>query len=361
MPPGAQSPVLIIGTERSGSNLLRLMLNAHPRIVIPHPPHFMRYLGPCATTYGDLADPRNRMRLVRDALLLQRHHLHPWEYEIDPGAVVARSHPSLFGVVAAIYDEYRRAAGKPRWGCKSTFMVDHVDDARAVFPRARFIWLVRDPRDVAGSAKFSIFGHCHPVLTARLWNRQQGRAQEALRAHGPAAVHLVRYEDLVSGPEIVLKALCHFLDEDFHPAMLAPHRTPAAVRISALSQSWRNNGCPVNTASVGSHARRLTGREQAWVADLTRGMAAGLGYELPPASPAPVPSGLALRTVDAVQRLRVEASSARHDRNYRQRKARDTVVCLITARAWIRARRRRWRRAVPSTPEESCCPPPTKT
>jgi len=36
-------PLFILGTERSGSNLLRLICNAHSRITIPHPPHILRY------------------------------------------------------------------------------------------------------------------------------------------------------------------------------------------------------------------------------------------------------------------------------------------------------------------------------
>ena len=48
-------PLFIIGTERSGSNLLRVILDAHSRISVPHPPHIMRYFSPLVARYGDLA------------------------------------------------------------------------------------------------------------------------------------------------------------------------------------------------------------------------------------------------------------------------------------------------------------------
>ena len=40
------APVFIVGTERSGSNLLRVMLNASSELAVPHPPHVMRYFAP---------------------------------------------------------------------------------------------------------------------------------------------------------------------------------------------------------------------------------------------------------------------------------------------------------------------------
>ena len=57
-----------MGTERSGSNLLRLILNAHSRIAVPHPPHVLRYFAPLEAGYGDLSRRGNRARLVDDVL-----------------------------------------------------------------------------------------------------------------------------------------------------------------------------------------------------------------------------------------------------------------------------------------------------
>jgi hypothetical protein len=311
------------------------MLNAHPQFEVPHPPHFMRYLAPLAPAYGDLAIERNRARLVRDALALQARHIHPWEYAIDPAAVVASAHPSVFGVVAAIYDQCRVAAGKPRWGCKSTFMVDHVEDVLPVCPGARFIWLVRDPRDVAASAKEAVFGHCHPLLTARLWLAQQSRAGAALDRHGPGLVHLLRYEDLVSAPEAALRGVCRFLAVDYEDSMIEAHQTMAARRTAVLSLSWRNVGQPVSTAGVGSYRWRLSTAELAWVEGATRPVAADLGYQMP-VRVGGTPGPRAVRVADALLRLRTEARALRTDRNYWQRVRRDAFTRRLTVMARAR-------------------------
>ena len=76
-------PIFIIGTERSGSNLLRLILNAHSEIAVPHPPHVMSYFGPLEKYYGDLSRESNFRRLAKDVIVHLRSHIHPWEVEVD--------------------------------------------------------------------------------------------------------------------------------------------------------------------------------------------------------------------------------------------------------------------------------------
>ena len=335
-----RSPVLIIGTERSGSNLLRLILNAHSSIAVPHPPHFMRYLSPVEAAYGDLTREEARRAAVRDALTLLRVHIHPWDCTVDEDAVVEAADPSLFGVVAAIYEEYRRTHGKERWGCKSTFMVEHVDTVLAHYPQARFVWLVRDPRDVAASAKRSVFGPYHPYLTAGLWVREQQLGQRALERHGPDVVHLLHYEQLVARPEEEITRLCAFLDEPFEPAMLEPHRTGAARQIAGLSASWRNSSRPISGRSVGRYRTGLTDTERRQVELRAGRMMEQLGYD-PGADAAgavrpPSPVGLFARNLGL--RLATEYRSLRGDANHARRWRRDATVWRLRTAARLRSR-----------------------
>lgn len=336
--------MFIIGTERSGSNLLRLVLNAHPRIAVPHPPHFMRYLAPLAGRYGDLTAEPGRRRLVRDALTLLRRHIHPWDHPIDADRVLAESAPTVFGVVAAIYEQYREGAGKARWGCKSTFMVDHVDEALAEYPSARFVWLVRDPRDVAASARRSVFGPCDPYLTARLWAGQQERARAARARRGPETVALFRYEDLVRDPRAEITRLCAFIGEEPDPAMFEPHRTDAARQTSVLSRSWENTGRPISVAAVRRHEHDLSPRDRAEVEAVTWPLLVELGYEADPARRPPSKvrpprrSAVGVRVRDAVLRAGVEVRSMRSDANHWRRWRRDATTYLWRLTALRRPR-----------------------
>jgi hypothetical protein len=320
------SPIFIIGTERSGSNLLRLILHAHSRIAVPHPPHLVRYFAPLMPSYGDLRSDRAFALFTRDVVQLLETHIHPWEVKIDVEELRRTARRDLLGVYVALYEQYRRALGKARWACKSTFMIDQVGPLLDRIPDAQLIFLVRDPRDVAASSKKSVFSTFHPHRTALLWREQQEKGLDLLQALPAGTIHLLRYEDLVREPEAAVRSLCAFLEEDFEPAMLRHFEGEEARRTAALAESWENTSRPVNGASVGRFGKDMSPREVQLVESVAAGAMARLGYL--PAAPASPESGLAapgvlerlyIGVMERVLWLRVEARSLSRDRNFGRR------------------------------------------
>jgi len=256
------NPVFIIGTERSGTNLLRLILNAHPDIAVPHPPHIVKLFTPLAPLYGDLSSDDNFRRLIVDVCRMVELHTYPWEIRPDPERVfreaVARE---LICIYFAIYDQYLEYTGKKRWCCKSTFMIDHVADILRFHPDARFIFMVRDGRDVAVSAKSSIFNHYHVFYSARRWQREQRLGLEWLKKLPHDQIMLLKYEELTAAPVTAVKKLCAFLDLPYSDNMLEYHRFNEAKKSGALSISWKNTAKPVIPGNQGKFHRLLTERE----------------------------------------------------------------------------------------------------
>jgi hypothetical protein len=262
MSPNERGPVFIIGTERSGSNLLRLILNRNPAIYIPHPPHLMKDLGPVEHLYGDLSVDVNFRRLVNAAARLVELHFSPWEIKPDrEEAFAAAAARRLYCVKARFYDQYRRFRGAARWGCKSTFMVHYADQARRYSPGSRFVHLVRDGRDVAVSAKKSVFNHFHPYYVARLWSAQQRLAAQLASRLGHEEFLTVRYEDLLADPERETRRLCGFLGEDYSPDMLNYFEDREARGLAGLSGSWENCGKPILRDNAGKYRGALSAQE----------------------------------------------------------------------------------------------------
>lgn len=256
------SPIFIIGTERSGSNLLRLMLNQHPSIAIPHPPHILKEMMPLEPLYGDLSDDRNFRRLIADTITLVKLHFYPWDGPLDADAVFAEAIArDVYGVKAALYDQYRRAKGKKRWGCKSTFVIHYVDRVRRHSPDAKFIHLVRDGRDVAVSAKRSVFNHFHPHYVGRLWGEQQRAAIALARRLPPESMLGVRYEDLLDDPAREVRRVCGFLGEDYSDALLDYFESDEAKSLASHSRSWENVDKPVLKANHSKYKRELSAEE----------------------------------------------------------------------------------------------------
>jgi sulfotransferase family protein len=317
------NPIFIIGTERSGTNLLRLILNAHPHIAVPHPPHIVKFFGPLAPRYGDLHDDRNFRRLVADVCRMVELHPYPWEIVPDRERVVREARDrNLISIYFALYDQYLAASGKKRWACKSTFMIDHVAEILRYHPQARFIYMVRDGRDVAVSAKASIFNHFHPYYSALRWQREQETGLAWLAKLPPEQIMLLKYEELTADPQGVTERLCAFLDEPFDGRMLDYYRQPEARKSGSLSLSWQNTARPVLKDNTEKFRNELTPSEILLVEAICYRELQALGYRLTFSVPElascraemlrPRP---AYRATEILLKLKAEARHLARDRN----------------------------------------------
>lgn len=313
-------PIFIIGTERSGSNLLRLILNAHSEIAVPHPPHVMSYFGPLEKYYGNLSRELNFRRLVRDVITHLRSHIHPWEVDIDEETLVRTASPrDLFGIYVALYEQFMKAMGKQHWGCKSTFMIHHVKRILACYPGAKLIWLVRDPRDVALSSRFSVFNPYHPYYTAQLWARQQELGLELEATCRPANLLRVHYEALITKPQETVERICRFIGVSFEQAMLRFFETPQARMSASLAQDWRNTAVPILSDNANKFLSRMSAQDITIIEAMAGETMQKLNYQKVCVQTSANPAGgfrrVNYRLKNEWLRLQVEYRSVRRDRN----------------------------------------------
>ncbi|MFH0781133.1 MAG: sulfotransferase [Pseudomonadota bacterium] len=273
------APIFIIGTERSGSNLLRLILNSHSSIAVPHPPHILKYFSPFENNYGDLCQHKNLKRLTDDILGLLAVHVYPWELHLEPEKIVAGvPSPDVIGVFYSIYNAYQKHCGKRRWACKSTFMIHHIAKIVKTCPAAKFLWLVRDPRDVAASSRKSIFSPFHPYFTARLWRAQQLLGLQFYEGQGADRCCLIRYEDLIGDPVGTVGKICRFIEEDYEPAMLQFYRSKSAQKSESLSGAWKNTASPILSGNMNKFVEELSPSEIELIENETGNLMARFGY-----------------------------------------------------------------------------------
>ncbi|MBF0217050.1 MAG: sulfotransferase [Candidatus Omnitrophica bacterium] len=255
-------PIFIIGTERSGTNMLRLMLDAHPSICVPHPPHIFKNFYPLLSKYGDLDKEDNLRCLVNDVVRSVELHHYQWPLGIDREKVFSASlGKGLAGVFGAVYDQYLAHTGKKRWACKSTFMIHHVDLMREVYPGAKFIYMVRDGRDVALSARDSIFSDYSVYYSALRWKREQDLGEQLLERLKEDDIILLKYEELIKDTEKELKRISGFIREEFFPGMLKFFNTREAAKSAGISLAWRNTGRPVMSGNSGKFLAGLSEKE----------------------------------------------------------------------------------------------------
>jgi hypothetical protein len=262
--PRTSDPFFIIGSERSGTTLLMIMLGLHPRLAVPEVTWWYPRFRPYLHTYGDLDRAESFRALVDEMVWGLKTPF--FGLPVNPrtitdevvGAVPSRSFADVFDVMLRRYADHE---GKPRWGEKTPHNVFFVREILEDFPGARFLHLVRDGRDVAVDQLRSAFGPRNVYAAARLWS-EVVRAGQAARGSTPRSQWLdVSYESLVRDPAEQMRRVLAFLGEDFDPSVLRPQHSDIAQR-RAKTRDHRPLGGPVTTEFVGHHRVHLSLHDQ---------------------------------------------------------------------------------------------------
>lgn len=212
-PPSAPGPIFIVGCWRSGTTLLRDLLRSHPNLAFGLESEFIPWV---TARHGDPTDVRTARRLGQDIC----RRLAAQNYPVDLTAADFDHCRSAAQAVALPFERFAEQVGKPRWGDKTPFYVEHIDQIHELFPTAKFLHIVRDGRDCALSIRERPFGPNTIFHAARIWRRYVQKGRQARRRLGPEVVHEVRFERLVAEPEPVLRRIVEFVDEPWHEATL---------------------------------------------------------------------------------------------------------------------------------------------
>ncbi|MCG8429209.1 MAG: sulfotransferase [Chromatiales bacterium] len=240
-------PIFMIGMQRSGSNLLRLMLNQLDEVAAPHPPHVLQRMIPLQSHYGDLSEDENFDLLVDD--ICQLVELNPVEWEsvkLDRDEVKSLCREnSLIAVFGAVYDICAKAQGASTWCCKSLANIKYVDEIERYFKNPKYIYLYRDGRDVALSFRKAVVGDKHFYNIAKGWTHVQEIGLSLKSQIDSSRLFAVSYEQLTAEPDSTARKLCEFLGVRYTEGMLDFHRSTEAKRAAGSSALWGNVTQPV--------------------------------------------------------------------------------------------------------------------
>jgi hypothetical protein len=242
-----QQPIFMIGTQRSGSNLLRLMLNQLSEIASPHPPHILERLSPLLKYYGDLYLNGSFHLLAEDVCQLVELNPVAWEgVRLDVDDVLSRCREnSLVALHGAVYDVCAESWNAQTWCCKSLANINYVEEIERYFDDPRYIFLYRDGRDVALSFQKAVVGEKHIYHIAKGWAKTQERALTLLDQIGNDRLIMVSYEELTTKSETTMRRLCEFLNVEYSNRMLEFHASDEARRAAVSSTLWNKVTQPV--------------------------------------------------------------------------------------------------------------------
>ena len=277
-----QEPFFIVGAMRSGTTLLRLMLAAHSRIVIPPESHFIPHLYFEEKRLGGLGGVRPK---VVEWLIA---HPRLADFHLEPGffreAVGTLEPFQTRTIVETIFGEFARRHGKLRWGEKTPWYRAVVPELAELIPEARFIHILRDGRDTALSARRSSFGPATWAGAAYLWRDSVRDAWNGLGRIPKSRALELHYEDLLLAPEKTLRSVCDFLQEKYEPQMLEFSRQ-AGELVPAWESNWHAKlAGQLDLNNAGKWKRELTAAEVLLFQQVASPELLRAGYELQPVS-----------------------------------------------------------------------------
>lgn len=291
-------PVFIGGHPKSGTSLVRSLLDGHPQLVVyPEESVFFRRYLPRVNGL----DHAGQLRLAEETLL----HIFTWNNSAPPpsqAGFLDRDYSAIpfdrvraamtgllerYGVrhpgdiLSAAVLAYGEVSGHwqptaQRWVEKSPYNEFYAPQIFAWWPEARVVHVLRDPRDNYASyrRKHSSWG---AEFFASNWRRSTQAGFDNQAQFGENRYLLLRYEELVRTPEQALQQLCAFLDIENHPALTQPTRA---------GQDWEGNSMfaqvfkGISAAPTGRWTESLLAREAAMIEWIARPQMAAAGYAL---------------------------------------------------------------------------------
>ena len=260
MTPGGP-PLLILGVRRSGTTLLRVMLDRHSQLAVPDESYFVPQL---ADRHLRRVDPDE---FVDD--LRRIDTLAEWDVPLDEVRARLTEEMPIGAAIGTVYAVYAEHLGKPRWGDKTPMYMQNLRLLERLFPDALFVHLIRDGRDAALS-----FLSMPKGLMTETWMQPgdvatfaaQWRTEiKAARRLGHRVGHRyleIRYEHLVEDAPAVLRRVCQFAALGFETGMLdyagsvdvstKPHQQSLTRPPTAGLRDWRLQMSPED---VGAFAR----------------------------------------------------------------------------------------------------------
>ncbi len=247
----------VVGVGRSGTTLLRMMLDSHPQLAIPPETHF---LNPLIQASGRLRF--NARTATREIVHDERRRWNDFGLT-EEDLLVSMQSVEKFNTadaMRAFYRAYANKHGKPRWGDKTPDYIRKMRKLQKTLPEARFIHVIRDGRDAGLSQNARITKRGKEPVPAREMARRWRKRIVKSRIDAEEVEHYieVRYEDLISDTESVLRRVCEHIDLPFDPAMLSYHER-AEERLQEMAGALpAKKGRPEREAGERIEAHALT-------------------------------------------------------------------------------------------------------
>jgi hypothetical protein len=264
----------VVGSGRSGTTLVRVMLDSHPDMAIP--PEAFFPLEPPSAWFRD-----GRLDVGTAVGGIERE---AWfsDWDLAPGAfakAAAAADPRTYAeLIRCLFGTYAAGQDKARYGSKTPQHVLSVTRLAELFPESRFVHVVRDGRDVATSFLDVHFGPSDMASAASLWRHRVSRGRADGTALGSGRYMECRFEDLLADPEATLRQVCAFLDLRFDMAVLHHHERDPMAMAGVGGRYYNENATKPLTSGLRDWRRQMSRSDVLLFESIAGGSLDAFGY-----------------------------------------------------------------------------------
>lgn len=250
-------------SERSGSNFLTKLMDGHSRICGPAAKHIINPVARNLFRYEPLERAEHWDTLLRDMYRLLNIDFSVWKKHFSPEELHQLAAPGdIKGLISGIFNAEAAANGKEHVFIKENQVYAFMTFLLLRYPESKFVYQVRDPRDMALSWKRSALHPGGVVRAAKQWKKDQ---QNYLKQHNELRKRdrscLLRYEDLLEEPESELTRVLHFMGLEYEARMLDFHRNALTRKNAGMQPSWNNLSRQILRKNKNKYPEALSERE----------------------------------------------------------------------------------------------------
>lgn len=294
-------PVFIGASPRSGTTLLRTMLNQHPDLGIPRETRFLLGAWKQRNVWGDLNDAENKAKLVEWIVYRKASRFGTTGIPLELARErLEQAPPTLGSVLGSVFELYAERKRSARWGDKRPGYIRHLRAVRTLFPETQIVNVVRDPRAAVASMRRLGWYNGSVIEATDLWIRSAGAGARASTRLDASTLYEVRYEDLIENPLATLEKLLDFLNlgSNHIDEMMNYHAGPDVPQNSYHSLISQ----PIDPSRIAAWKNDLTAGELSFIESATAEYMSHYGYEFE-SDPGSAPTNL-LQALEAHQASR---------------------------------------------------------
>lgn len=264
------APFFIIGTPRSGTTLLSVLLENHSQLYVDGDSIGISL----AREFGAYKRTLSRNPGIPKEELITK--ICKKSYKGRLAKVIryqdADKYPDLRSLLSASVDQFAANAGKKVWGDKTPELVFHLPQILELFPNAKILHLYRDAHANVSSL---VERQYYPLdLAAQYWKEINGLGLAYQQMIGTQQYSMIQYEQLLLEPEATMKAICQFLEVPFEAAALDLGQASATKEKGAYVSG------SIDASKIHSWKRKVTPKQVLRIEQICGDLLDQLGYEL---------------------------------------------------------------------------------